>query len=41
MVHRGVRHVHQILQPPRLLGIPDVKLDWEAKTVIIHACVVP
>jgi hypothetical protein len=40
MVHRGLLHVHTILQPPLLLGIPEVKLDVEAKTVIIHACFV-
>jgi hypothetical protein len=40
MVHRGVLHVHKILQPPILLGIPEVKLDWEAKTILINECVV-
>ena len=38
IVHRRWLHVHKILQPPILLGITEVKLDLEAKTVIINEC---
>ncbi len=35
--HRRWRSVHNIRQPPIRLGIPDVKLDLQAKAVIINA----
>jgi hypothetical protein len=39
-VPRGVRHVHHLLQPPRLLGLPEGKRAWDAKTVILtEGCV--
>src|SRR4029450_9574770 len=38
IVHRGLLHVHKILQPPVLLGIPEVKLDVEGKLEITMKC---
>src|SRR4029434_1204443 len=38
IVHRGLLHVHKILQPTVLLRIPEVKLALEENTAIINEC---